>query len=289
MRRSDLHNPGLATSLRLGSFHAEAFSISGLATYVTVPSLDLSFDLGHCSVEASHCRSVLLTHVHQDHALGIVRHLSLRAMTSQSPSRIYLPDESLDATTEMLRAFRRMEGKDPEDLGATLIPVAPGASFELKPRVRVQAFDVNHRLASRGYTVRETRRKLKARYRSLPGEEIQAAHARGEELYDYREINVVTYIGDSTIETLRRHPEVGDSEVLFLEATHLPGTSLDASARYGHTHLDELVALFHEAPDTLRSPHIVLKHFSMKYSERDIRAAVQALPSGLRERVTALV
>ncbi len=70
MSRSSLHNPGRPIALRLGSLEVEAFSISGLSTFVLVPSFDACFDLGHCSVEASHLRNVLLSHVHQDHALA---------------------------------------------------------------------------------------------------------------------------------------------------------------------------------------------------------------------------
>ena len=69
------------------------------------------------------------------------------------------------------------------------------------------------------------------------GEAIRAAHERGEALYDAHDVNMLTYVGDSTLETLERHPEVGESEVLFLEATHLPGTSPELSAKYGHTYL----------------------------------------------------
>jgi catechol 2,3-dioxygenase-like lactoylglutathione lyase family enzyme len=78
MSRTSLHNPGRPVALRLGALELEAFSISGLATYVLVPALEACFDLGHCSVEASRVRNVLLSHVHQDHALGVVRHLALR-------------------------------------------------------------------------------------------------------------------------------------------------------------------------------------------------------------------
>ncbi len=96
-------------------------------------------------------------------------------------------------------------------------------------------------------------------------------------------------MGDSTIATLERHPELGQSAVLFLEATHLPGTPSEMSAKYGHTHLDELAELYARAPEALSSPHIVLKHFSMKYRREDILAAKDSLPVGLRERVTLLV
>jgi ribonuclease BN (tRNA processing enzyme) len=288
-RPSSLHNPGCPVVLRLGSLEFEAFSISGLATYVRVPSLDACFDLGHCSIEASQTRNVLLSHVHQDHSLGVIRHLSLRAMTGARPSRIYVPSESRDALVDVLHAYDRLEGKPLADLDGVVRGVAAGDVFQLSARRRVRAFDVVHRIFSRGYTVIETRRKLKAAFAGLPGEAIRDARERGEPLYDEHEHNLLTYVGDSTIETLERHPEVGQSEVLFLEATHLPGTSPEASARYGHTHLEEIAALAVRRPEALASPHVVLKHFSMKYRESDIRAALRALPPGLRERVTLLV
>lgn len=289
MSRAALHNPGCPVALRLGALELEAFSISGLSTYVLVPAFEACFDLGHCSVEASRVRNVLLSHVHQDHALGVVRHLALRAMTGARPSRIYVPAESRDALLEVLRAHERLEQRAPAELELSVHGVGVGELVRLSARYAVRAFDVVHRIASRGYTVLETRRKLKADFLGLPGEAIGAARARGEELYDYREVNLFTYIGDSTIETLERHPEVGQSEVLFLEATHLPGTSREVSARYGHTHLEELAELAERRPEVLASRYVVLKHFSMKYEEAEIRAALAVLPAGLRERVTLLV
>jgi ribonuclease Z len=276
-------------SLRLGSLEIEAFSISGLSTFVLVPALDACFDLGHCSVEASHLRHVLLSHVHQDHALGVVRHLALRAMTGARPSRIFVPAESHAALVEVLRAQERLERRPPEDLDAVVHGVAAGDSFPLSGKRRVRAFDVAHRIPSRGYTVVETRRKLKPAYLGLPGPSLREAHERGEDLYDHRDAVVLTYVGDSTVETLDRHPEVGESEVLFLEATHLPGTSREMSAKYGHTHLEELAELYLRRPEALASPHVIIKHFSMKYGADDIRASLDALPPGLRERVTLLI
>ena len=289
MPRVSLHNPGCPVALRLGALEIEAFSISGLSTYVLIPAFDACFDLGHCSVEASRVRNVVLSHVHQDHALGVVRHLSLRAMTGASPPRIYVPAESRDALLDVLRAHERLEQRAPAELELIVRGVAPGDVLRLSSRYAVHAFDVVHRIASRGYTVVETRRKLKADFLGLPGEAIGAARARGEELYDYREVRLFTYIGDSTIDTLERHPEVGESEILFLEATHLPGTAREVSARYGHTHLEELAELATRRPEALASRYVVLKHFSMKYDEEQIRASLAALPAGLRERVTLLV
>ncbi len=289
MSRHELHDPGRPIALRLGGLELSAFSISGLATWVAVPSLDACFDLGHCSVEASHLRNVLLSHAHQDHSLGVVRHLSLRAMTGARPSRVFLPEESRAPLIEMLRAYERLEGRSGTSFEALVHGVAADTTFDLSGRHKVRAFDVTHRLASRGFTVVERRHKLLEHLVGLPGTALRDARARGEELYSYRDVEIFTYIGDSTIATLERRPELGRSEVLFLEATHLPGTSPERSAHYGHTHLEELVALYRSAPETLASPHIVLKHFSMKYSRREVLEAGEILPAGLRERVTLLV
>jgi ribonuclease Z len=210
-------------------------------------------------------------------------------MTGARPSRIYVPSESRAALVDVLRAYERLEETKPADLDAIVRGVAAGDTFQLTRHRRVQAFDVVHRIASRGYTVFETRRKLKDAFTGLPGEAIRDARERGEAIYDEREVCLLTYVGDSTIETLERHPEVGKSEVLFLEATHLPGTSREASARYGHTHLEQLAELAERVPEALASPHIVLKHFSMQYDEAAIRASLAALPQELRQRVTLLI
>lgn len=284
-----IHNPGAPVSLRFKDIELQAFSISGLATYVLAPVFDACFDLGHCAVEAVKLRHVFLTHVHQDHSAGVFRHLSVRRMFGAKPTRVYCPAESAEALKGVIRAFEAMEEKERADLDPVVMGLRPGDQVHLGRRYTVNVFDVVHRIASRGYTVIENRRTLRPAYQGLPGADIHAARLRGETVSDEHPHPVFTYVGDSTIETLRRNPHVGASDVLFLEATHLAGTARAVSAGYGHTHLDELVEFFREMPEALASPHIVIKHFSMKYDEPEIRAAWKSLPNGLRERVTMLV
>lgn len=289
MPRTNLHNPGLPVTLHLEGMDITAYSISGLATYVMLPKYDLTFDLGHCPTEAVKLRNVFLSHVHQDHSLGVVRHASMRQMFGGRPSRVWCPAESADALRAVLRAFAVMEQRPTDGLDDVVRGVSVGDVIPLGRRVRVEAFDVVHRVPSRGYTVVELRQHLRPAYVGMPGAEIHAARLRGEVVADEHAHPVFTYIGDSTIATLERHPEVGRSDVLFLEATHLPGTDPKVSANYGHTHLDELVALFERAPEAFQSRRIVLKHFSMKYDADAVRAAWTALPDALRARVTMLV
>jgi ribonuclease Z len=275
--------------LRLGPLDLHGFSRSGLATYVLVPELDACFDLGHCDPAAAGLSHVLLSHVHHDHAGGLVRHLRLRALSGARPPRVYVPAESRDDLLHTLRAHERMERAAPQDLDSVVRGVSPGDSFPLSSRYSVRAFDVRHRAPSRGYTVTETRRKLKPAYLGLPGPEVGRLVQQGVQVADLTTHDLLTYVGDSTVETLHLHPELGRSEILLLEATYLPPDPTSAAARYGHTHLSELVDLHLRHPETLASPYLVLKHFSLKYGESQVRQALQALPDGLRQRTTALL
>jgi ribonuclease Z len=284
-----LHNPGVPAALSLAGHELIAFSVSGVSSYVMAPAMDCCFDLGHCAVEASHLRNVLLTHGHQDHSLGALRHRALRQMRSESPSRIALPEESREDFIALARALERLERRTPDPaLDAQVVGLRPGDVYPLGARRRVLVFDVCHRLVSRGYTVVEQRRTLREAYRGLPGPQIAAARERGEALYDLHEHRALTYIGDSTIETLERVEDVGDCDVLFLEATHLGSTDRAASAKYGHTHLEELRSLFLARPERFGRARIVLKHWSTRYARHEIHEAVRALPDALAARVTVL-
>lgn len=285
----DVHNPGAPLDLDLGGLKLTAFSISGVATYVMAPDLDACFDLGHCPVEATRLRHVFLTHCHQDHCAGAHRHQSLRQMFGARPSRIHAPSASAPLLRELFAAFDRLEGKEARDYSDVITGLAPDERVRLSGRYEVRAFEANHRLTSLGYTVTESRRKLKPAFLGLPGPEIALARERGEQLYDYQQHNLLTYLGDCTIETLQRHPEIGQSQVLFLEATHIPDTDREVSAHWGHTHIEEIIELAASNPATFASPHIVLKHFSTRYDVRDIRRSLDLLPPWLRAKVTLLI
>lgn len=290
MKLSALHNPGRPVALDLAGLELLAFSISGVSTYVLVPQFGCCFDLGHCAFEAAGLRTVFLSHVHQDHAGGAHRHRSLRAMTSQAPSQIYCPTESVGALRELFRAYARLEEKAPdEDLDTAVCGLAPGDRVNLGTRAWVEVFDVSHRIASRGFTLVERRRKLRPEFAGRSGEEIGAAVRAGENVHDETHHRRLTYIGDSTIETFEKNPGIADCDVLFVEATHILDTPVAASWRYGHTHLDELVALWERTPSALAARHLVIKHFSVKYRQDDLHRAYDRLPAGLRERVTFLI
>lgn len=286
--RMKSHNAGCPVSLTLGGLQLQGFAISALASYVMVPSFGACFDLGHCPIEAVGLDTIFLSHVHKDHVAGLPLYLSLRTMQEMKPATVYCPEESRYPLLKMLHAFDQMEGPVTYDRSTEVIGVRPGDTLRLgKNTVRV--FGVHHRLDSVGYTVVENRSKLRPEYVGKTGEEIRLAKVRGEVVTDVVQKDRFTYVGDSTVQTLEEHPELAASDVLMVEATYLPGTPVEKASVYGHTHLEELVTLRARRPELLSNPHLVLKHFSMRYDRDMVLKALSALPEEFQQNTTALV
>jgi ribonuclease Z len=100
------------------------------------------------------------------------------------------------------------------------------------------------------------------------------------------EIPLVTYVGDTSPRALDAHPEVGESEVLVLECTFLLPEHRENARETKHLHIRDLA----ERADLLKSPKIVLTHFSMRYKRGEVEALVrQELPEDVRGRVALLL
>lgn len=282
-----VQNPGHMLTHRAGGMTLRGYAVSAIASYVMPEGMGCCFDLGHCHMETVPMGRVFLSHVHADHASGLPLHLSLRAMQKLAPPKVYVPAESRSGLVAFLDAFDTMQGHTPSDRG-NVIGVSPGDTVPMTGGRKALVFGATHRVPSVGYTIREARKKLLPEYEGLPGDRIRDLNLSGTTVFQVVERDVFTYVGDSTIDTLRMHPEVGASAVLMIEATHLPGVDQSVSAERGHTHLEELAALYEADPTgALAAPHIVLKHFSMRYDRDMVQKAVdQTFPPALRDRVS---
>lgn len=292
----DLFNPGLPARLELGGLTVEGFSVSALATYVSVPAFKVVFDLGHCPEDLVATPAVFLSHTHMDHMAGVPMWASLRQMRQQRDAVVFCPAESAPALMSMLAAHDALEGAAPgEGLAeyVKVVGVSPGMGIELKggSRLKVQTFAAHHRVPSVGYTVVEERNKLRPEYADFEPATLERLRKEGVQITARVTAPLFTYIGDCTAETLRANPEVGRSKVLCIEVTHLEPGEEELSVRYGHTHLNHLVELAAEGAPALGAEHIILKHFSMRYREAEtIRKIVDStLPPALRARVHLLL
>ena len=273
----------------------QGFSISGLATYLQVPELDVCFDMGECPLSALKLDHVFLTHAHGDHSRCLMRHHSLRRMTGiEKPAVYYMPDFLVEPAQELVRAEARFEGVPPHRFELPkfvgLIPGGPAVPLTYRKDLEVQAFSVKHSIPSVGFTLFDCKKKLLPEYQGTPGTEIARLRKSGTEVSSEVREPRLTFIGDCIGSTLRDQAHIWDSRVLIIETTFLDPEERKMAREKGHTHLDELLEVLHDMPERVHSELIVLKHFSMKYSRNQILEKVTPqLPEAFRDRIQLLV
>jgi ribonuclease Z len=285
------HNPGLPITLKFPQDTVVAFSISSLSTYALLPELNCAFDMGDCLLEAVPIEHVFVTHAHGDHTRCLGRHESLRRLLGMAPATYYVPEPMREGYLELAAAWARLaypaakRAEPPQVRG-----LAPGDEVWLHRQLALRAFPVRHTVPSLGYTLFDVRKKLKAEFHGRPGPELAQLRREGVAFEEEQWLPRLTFIGDSTIETLSEQPHVGASRILFLEVTFLLDGEEELARKRGHTHLGDLVRFLRERPDVLRNEHIVLKHFSMRYDRGTIRSVLRAkLPADFLARVHILV
>ncbi len=285
------HNPGRPVLLDLADQKIVAFSISALATYVMVPNLGCAFDMGECPLEAVPLGRVFISHAHGDHTRCMLRHEALRRLMGIEPATYFIPEETLEGFEALSLAWKKLENvKEKKFELPRFAPMAEGSVVWLHRQLAAKAFRVNHTLPSLGYTLFDVRKKLRPEFHGRPGHELAEMRRRGESFEDEVWLPHLTFIGDSTIETLYRETHVGKSRILFLELTYLLDDDREIAGRRGHTHLEDLLTFLRECPDVLQNEHIVLKHFSMRYQRRLILHTLKKrLPPEFLERVHIMV
>ncbi|MDH4120292.1 MAG: MBL fold metallo-hydrolase [Deltaproteobacteria bacterium] len=284
-------NPCLPITMQLGQEDITAFSISALASYVLLPQLGVAFDMGECPLEAVPLDKVFLSHAHGDHARCLLRHESLRRLMGMEPAEYFIPDDTHQGFQALADAWRQLERVRPKNFNPPrFVPLKPGETRWLHRQLAVKTFAVDHSLPSLGYTLYDVRKKLKDEFAGRPGHELAQLRKEGTVFEEEIWLPRLTYIGDSTIDTLYRETHVGLSKVLFLEVTFLMDDERDTARARGHTHLLDLLEFLRERPGVLQNEHIVLKHFSMRYDRKFIlRTLKSRLPPEFLERVTILL
>jgi ribonuclease Z len=284
------HNPGRPLTLKFEQETVTAFSISALSTYVLVPELNCAFDMGDCLLDAVPLERVFITHAHGDHTRCVLRHESLRRLMGMEPARYYVPHQTIEGFKQLAQAWRALENVRERHPLPQFEPLRAGDTVWLHRQLAAKAFLVNHTLPSLGYTLFDVRKKLKAEYQGRPGPELARLRKEGVVFEDELWVPRLTFIGDSTIETLYRERHVGQSRILFLEVTYLLDDDRELARQRGHTHLEDVLQFLNECPDVLQNPHIVLKHFSMRYERGLILHTLKAkLPAAFLERCHILI
>jgi ribonuclease Z len=129
----------------------------------------------------------------------------------------------------------------------------------------------------------ERRRKLKAQFQGLSGDQIRDLRLQGTEVTEERRRPLVAYVGDSAPEGLDQNADMYNADVLICEMTFVaPRHRKDRIHKMGHIHLDDIVA----RRERFHNQLVIAAHFSTRYHERQIRRHVEhMLPDMLQGRL----
>jgi ribonuclease Z len=180
----------------------------------------------------------------------------------------------------VLKAFQRL---DRGRLPCELIPVRAGDEFEISRELVVSAVATKHTVPSVGYIVWERRKKLKAEYQNLTGDQIRDVRLSGVEVSEERRFPLVAYTGDTAPEGIDANPVLYEAKILITEMSFIaPSHRKDKIHKHGHMHLDDFV----QRRDRFQNELVIAAHFSTRYHDKQVLHFVRkALPDMLGGRL----
>jgi len=263
-----LRNLVLATSW--GPLTVAGGSRAGEGTLVLLPQLRLALDAGRPHRALPPMSTLLISHGHMDHVGALGYWASQRYLNSMAPGTVVAPVAIVDDLHRLLEIFATLEGGRPYDIA--VLPVRPGDVHPLRADMELRFFDTDHWVPTLGCRLVWRTQHLRAELAGLPGEEIARRRQSGMRVTDERHLGLLSYCADSGPGLFATEPEALDAEVVLIECSFYRPTDRDRAARYGHMHLDDLVAV----ADRLTCRHLVLLHASRRQRLREVERFVDA-------------
>jgi ribonuclease Z len=258
----------------------EGYSRAAVQTYWRIPELKIGFDFGAQPWSFMGTGTWFVSHTHLDHIAALPVYVARRRMMKMEPPTIYLPESTIEHVEKILKLFTRLDrGRMP----CRLLPARPGDEIQLSREHVVTVSATRHTIPSLGFIVWDRRRKLKAEYHGLAGEEIRDLRLAGNDVTEEVRMPLLAYLGDSSPEGLDSCPAMYEARVLITEVTFVaPSHRKDKIHKYGHIHLDDIV----ERRERFKNELIIASHFSTRYLDGRIRKLVErALPDMLGGRL----
>jgi len=248
---------GLATSW--GELRLAGGSRAGEASLVLLPQFRLALDAGRPARALVPMQHVVVSHGHMDHVLGLPAWASQRQLNGIPGGSVYVPSSLGDGVRDLLSTCARLEGGEPYDV--EVVPIAPGQSIELRGGFTLRFFRTSHWVETLGCSLEWVRRRLLSELAGLDGEELRRRHERGEAITEDVRTPLLAYLADTGPAVFADQPLLAEVEVLVVECTFLRPSDRERARRFGHMHLDDLVAI---AP-SLANRHLVLTHLSRRH------------------------
>ena len=266
--------------LRVGGLTLTGLTRGGVETCVMVQSLGLMFDVGMCPPGALKYQRILVSHGHADHLGGLPYLVSQHGLMSSPPPIVHMPEEVVAPMRQILACWSQIEDFA---LQADLRGHAPGSRASVGRDLSALALRTSHRVPSLGWVIERTSHRLRPEFVGREPRDIAALRAAGEVITDSHVEPLLCVTGDTRIDFFDEHEVVRRCKVLVHEVTSWDDCrDVEVTRRWGHTHLDEVVA----RAEQFTGEALVLVHRSMRHSRAEAeRIARERFPAGVRERV----
>jgi ribonuclease Z len=267
--------------VKCNNISIQGVSRSTIETYFHIKELKLTFDIGKCPFHLTPVPNVFLSHMHGDHSNGIYYYISHRNLAKMVPGKIYLPEEALKDTELAISALSSLEYAK---RNYELIPLAKNQEIAYDRDHVIRTFETDHRIPSLGFLIQNKKSKLKQEFLNKTQPEIIELKKSGVNITDTIFEPFITYVGDSTIKPVDQFDFISESTILIIECTFLAPDHYDQAVQRKHIHLQDII----DRAEQFKNKHILLTHFSMRYTDEMIREYLAAkLPDCLREKVIA--
>lgn len=248
----------------VGSVLLQGFSLAGEETVITLPELNVAFDVGRAPRELVSIDHVCLSHGHMDHSAGLAYYFSQRAFQGLPPGCVLVHHRLVGAIGDLLQVYGRIEGHVSP---GRIVGVDEDEDFTIRRDLVVRPFRVRHGGPSLGFSVIEVRKKLKPEYADLSGQQIVALKKKGETVEYRLEIPRVAYCGDSAVGGYLDLDHVSNAEVVIVECTFFEPDHVERARQGQHTHLDDLPELY----ERVKSPNVVISHLTRRTGIREAK------------------
>lgn len=243
--------------LYIPPFRVQGYSIAGEVTTITVPELDVCFDMGQCPRAHLAAKYCCISHGHMDHIGGLAYYCSQRRFQGMGDATIVCDKRIAPAVKRMMEGFIDLEQqKTPYNL----LTLEHNQQIEIKNHIYLRGFHTEHTAPSMGFAVIEKRSKLKPEYTDLPQEKLKELKDRGVEITRWLEIPLVAYLGDTQPGPHLVREDVRKAQIVISECTFFEPEHRERAKIGKHLHVDDIA----EWLRVLECQALVLIHVSRR-------------------------
>lgn len=243
--------------LYLPPFRVQGYSVAGEATAISIPEMDICFDMGkpfRAHLAPKYC---VLSHGHMDHIGGLAYWCSQRNFQGMGPGTIVCDKRIESDVRGMMDGFQSLERqKTPYEL----VTLEEGDELQIKNNIYLRPFPTEHTCPSSGYTIVEKRTKLKPELVGMPQEKIKELRQRGEEIVNNFEVPLIAYTGDTLPGPHLLREDVMNAQIIISECTFFEKDHQQRAKIGMHMHVNDIAEWLKVA----QCEHMVICHVSRR-------------------------